>query len=140
VRSYKRRSPVIQIIACFCLGLASIPIRLLPASPTWCHHGSAAPPWSMPPAGYCLKYKLRSGVHPYLFNPLARNILVSDSSGWATMPLATSAGSGKDTTVDDVVLRLDRLVELVCAVTSDLRDVKALQTVLGCGGEHGQFA
>jgi hypothetical protein len=93
----------------------------------------------MPPAGYCLKYKLRSGVHPYLSNPLARNILVSDSSGWATMPLATSAGSGKDTTVDDVVLRLDRLVELVCAVTSDLCDVKALQTVLGCGGARGQF-
>jgi hypothetical protein len=55
------------------------------------------------------------------------------------MPLATSAGSGKDTTVDDVVLRLDRLVELVCAVTSDLCDVKALQTVLGCGGARGQF-
>jgi hypothetical protein len=41
------------------------------------------------------------------------------------MPPATGAGSGKETTIDEVVLRLDRLEELVHAVTSDLRNVKA---------------
>jgi hypothetical protein len=47
------------------------------------------------------------------------------------MPPATSAGSGKDTVVDEVVLSLDRLEELVHVVTSDLRDIKAQQTALG---------
>jgi hypothetical protein len=64
VLPYKRRSSVIQIIAYFCLGLASVPTGLLPASPARCHHGSAAPPWSNP-RRIVTNYNLRSCVHPY---------------------------------------------------------------------------
>jgi hypothetical protein len=41
------------------------------------------------------------------------------------MPPVTGVGSAKETAVDEVVLRLDRLEELVRAMTSDLRNVKA---------------
>jgi hypothetical protein len=47
------------------------------------------------------------------------------------MPPATSMGSGKETAVNEIVLHLDRLEELVHAMTSDLRDVKAQQIALG---------
>jgi hypothetical protein len=47
------------------------------------------------------------------------------------MPSATGVGLGKETALDEVVQHLDRLEELVRTVTSDLRDVKAQQTVLG---------
>jgi hypothetical protein len=77
------------------------------------------------------KYKLRTSVQPYLSDALARDILVSTSSGWATMPPATDVGSGKETTTDEVVLRLDCLEELVRTVTNDLHDIKAQQTALG---------
>jgi hypothetical protein len=46
------------------------------------------------------------------------------------MPPVTGVGSAKETAVDEVVLRLDRLEELVHAMTSDLRNVKAQQTAL----------
>jgi hypothetical protein len=39
--------------------------------------------------------------------------------------------SGKESATDDITSRLDRLEELVRAVTSDLRDVKQQQQGLG---------
>jgi hypothetical protein len=76
------------------------------------------------------KYNLHTSVRPYLARALACNILVSDGSSYATMPLAAGTSSGKETSnpLDDVVQRLDRLKELVRAVMGDLRDVKAQQT------------
>jgi hypothetical protein len=45
-------------------------------------------------------------------------------------PADTSFGKKAGNALDDVVQRLNRLEELVRAVTGDLRDVKAQQTVL----------
>jgi hypothetical protein len=47
------------------------------------------------------------------------------------MPPTTRSGSEKESSIDDVVQRFNRLEELVRTVTSDLRDVKAQQTMLG---------
>jgi hypothetical protein len=72
-------------------------------------------------------YQLRTSVRTYLARALAHNILVSTSSGCSTIPLVTGEGSGKETwnPLDDVVQHLNRLEELVHAITGDLRDVKA---------------
>jgi hypothetical protein len=74
------------------------------------------------------KYNLRSSVHPYLTRALGHSGI-----SCVTMPPTTGSGSRKETclAMDDVVHRLDRLEELVRAVTGDLRDVKAQQTTLG---------
>jgi hypothetical protein len=47
------------------------------------------------------------------------------------MPPTTGSSSGKSLAIDDVVQWLDRLEELVHAVTGNLPDVKAQQTALG---------
>jgi hypothetical protein len=54
------------------------------------------------------------------------------------MPLAAGTSFGKETgnPLDDVVQRLDRLEELVRAITGDLHDIKAQQTALGVSLIH----
>jgi hypothetical protein len=47
------------------------------------------------------------------------------------MPPTTRSGSEKESSINDVVQRFNRLEELVRTVTSDLHDVKAQQTMLG---------
>jgi hypothetical protein len=51
------------------------------------------------------------------------------------MPL-TESSSEKESSINNVVQRLDRLEELVRAVTGDLHDVKAQQTALGVSLIH----
>jgi hypothetical protein len=91
-----------------------------------------APPHRRGPAprpATSFKYHLRSSVRPYWCVSPTRDNLVSAVLGYSTMPLAAGLGSGKETaaSLSDLAVRLDRLEEIMRALTAKVGDVDQQQ-------------